>query len=358
MADLRALLQKLSNEVGVSGRERAVRALVKSEIEGLVDRSEVDALGNLITYKAGDGPEPRLRVMLSAHMDEVGFMITKIEKNGLLRFSSVGGPDQRTLLGKHVLIGDDRVPGIIGSPPPHLLSRDQLTRIVSIDDMTIDIGAAGDKDANGKVKVGDYATFATSFRVLSDDPAFPTVRGKAFDDRVGCTVLIGLLAERYPVDIIGLFSVQEEVGLRGARVAAYRTEPDAAVALEGNTCDDTPRLPDEEATPVTRVGDGPAITIMDRSFFTHPGMLRLFREAAEAEGIPMQYRAPGFGGTDSGAIHLSRAGVPSIQAGIPCRYIHGPASILNMNDLTNTVRLVGAALRRIDRSYLNRENER
>jgi putative aminopeptidase FrvX len=356
MADLRAVLEKLSNEFGVSGRERAVRLLVKNEIEGLVDRLTVDALGNLITYKAGDGPEPRLRVMLSAHMDEVGFMITKVEKNGLLRFAGVGGPDQRTLLGKRVVIGDERLPGIIGALPPHLLSRDQLNRIVPIEEMAIDIGATGDKEAGVKVKVGDYATFATRFSVLSDDPAFPTVRGKAFDDRVGCTVLIGLLAEHYPVDIVGLFSVQEEVGLRGARVAAYRTEPDAAIALEGNTCDDTPRLPDEETTPVTRVGDGPAITIMDRSFFTHPGMLRLFRETAAAEGIPIQYRAPGFGGTDTGAIHLSRAGVPSIQAGIPCRYIHGPASILNMNDLTNTVRLAGAALRRINRIYLTREN--
>ena len=321
-----------------------------------MDRLEVDALGNLITYKAGDGPEPRLRIMLSAHMDEVGFMITKIEKSGMLRFAGVGGPDQRTLFGKRVLIGDERLPGIIGAPPPHLLSRDQLNRIVPIDELTIDIGASGDKEASGKVKVGDYATFATRFSVLSADPAFPTVRGKAFDDRVGCTVLIGLLAERYPVDIIGLFSVQEEVGLRGARVAAYRTEPDAAIALEGNTCDDTPRLPDDEATPVTRVGDGPAITIMDRSFFTHPGLLRLFRETAAAEAIPIQYRAPGFGGTDTGAIHLSRAGVPCIQTGIPCRYIHGPASILNMNDLTNTVRLAGAALRRINRGYLTRED--
>ncbi len=356
MVDLRGLLERLSNEMGVSGRERAVRTLVKNEVEALVDRLEVDALGNLITYKAGDGPEPRLRIMLSAHMDEVGFMITKVEKNGLLRFAGVGGPDRRTLLGKRLIIGDERLVGIIGAQPPHLLNRDQCDRSVPIEELAIDIGATSDKEAGGKVKVGDYATFATRFSVLSEDPAFPTVRGKAFDDRVGCSALIGLLAERYPVDIVGLFSVQEEVGLRGARVAAYRTEPDAAIALEGNTCDDTPRPPDEEGTPVTRVGDGPAITIMDRSFFTHPGMLRLFRETAEAEGIPIQYRAPGFGGTDTGAIHLSRAGVPSIQAGIPCRYIHGPASILNLNDLTNTVRLVGAALQRIDRGYLMRQD--
>jgi tetrahedral aminopeptidase len=353
--DLQAILERLSNEAGVSGRERAVRALVLKEIEGLVDRSEVDVMGNLIAYKAGDGPEPRLRVMLSAHMDEVGFMITHVEKNGFLRFRGVGGPDVRTLLGKRLLIGDERVPGVIGAPPPHLQKREQRNRLPDIEDLAIDIGATSDKEAGAKVKVGDYATFATRFAVLSEDPAWPAVRGKALDDRVGCTALIGLLAERYPVDVVALFSVQEEVGLRGARVAAYRVAPDAAVALEGNTCDDSPRPPDEESTPVTRVGDGPAITIMDRSFFAHPGLLRLFRETAAAEGIPMQYRAPGFGGTDTGAIHLSREGVPSIQAGIPSRYINGPASILNMNDLHNTVRLVGAALRRIDRTHINRE---
>jgi putative aminopeptidase FrvX len=355
MADLRGLLEKLSNEFGVSGRERTVRALVRSEIEGLVDRVEVDALGNLIAYKAGDGPEPRLRVMLSAHMDEVGFIITKIEKNGLLRFHQVGGPEVRTLLAKRLVIGDDRIAGVIGAPPIHLQSVDQRNKIIGIDHLTIDIGATSDKDANSHVKVGDYATFATRFTVLSDDPAWPTVRGKAFDDRAGCTALIGILAERYPVDVVGVFSVQEEVGLRGARVAAFRTEPDAAIALEGTICDDLPKPPDEEATPVTRLGDGPAVTLMDRSVVSHPGLLRLLRETAEAENIAIQYKAPGLGGTDAGAIHLARVGVPSIVAAIPCRYIHGPAAILNLNDLTNTVGLVSAALRRIDRSYVERE---
>jgi endoglucanase len=354
MADLRAILEKLSNECGVSGRERAVRAIIKTEIEGLVDRMEVDVLGNLIAYKAGDGPEPRLRVMVSAHMDEVGFMITKIEKNGLLRFHAVGGPEPRTLLAKRLSIGDDHVVGIIGAPPPHLQSQEQRNRVLDIEDLAIDIGATSDKDAGAKVKLGDYATFATRFMVLSEDPAWPAVRGKAFDDRAGCTALIGILAERYPVDLVAVFAVQEEVGSRGARVAAYRGEPDAAIALEGTICDDTPRPPDEEATPVTRLGDGPAITLMDRTFFAHPGLLRLFRAVAEAESIAVQYKAPGLGGTDAGPIHLARAGVPSIVASIPSRYIHGPASILNLNDLTNTVRLVSAALRRIELGDISR----
>ncbi|MCX7668644.1 MAG: M20/M25/M40 family metallo-hydrolase, partial [Anaerolineae bacterium] len=198
-------------------------------------------------------------------------------------------------------------------------------------------------------------TFATRFAVLSEDPAWPTVRGKAFDDRAGCTALIGLLAERYPVDLYAVFTVQEEVGLRGARVAAYRVAPDAAIALEGTICDDTPRPPAEDVSPVTRLGAGPAITLMDRSLVSHPGMVKLLQDAAAAEGIAIQYKEPALGGTDSGAIHLTRAGVPAITVAVPCRYIHSPASILNLNDLTNTVKLVAAALRRVERRDLVRE---
>ena len=223
-----------------------MRSLIKAEVEPLVDRLEVDAMGNLITFKAGTGAEPRLKVMLSAHMDEVGFMITEVDKSGLLKFVPVGGIDARLLLAKRVLVGGDRVggdrvPGVITGPVPHLQTAESKRRVLEIDDLAIDIGAGDEKAANGKVKQGDYGVFATKFQPLSDDPAWPTVRGKAFDDRAGCAALIGLLAERYPVDLYGVFTVQEEVGLRGARVAAYRVEPDAAIALEGTICDDLPQ---------------------------------------------------------------------------------------------------------------------
>ncbi len=355
MADLCALLEKLSNEFGPSGHEKAVRALIRAEVASLVDRLEVDALGNLIAFKAGVGPEPRLRVMVSAHMDEVGFMVLSIEKGGLLRFARVGGVDGRMWLAKRVVVGDDKIPGVIGIKPPHLTSDKERNRIPDIEDLAIDIGAQNDKGAEAKVKVGDYGTFATRFTVLSTDPAWPTVRGKAFDDRAGCTALIGLLEERYPVDLVAVFTVQEEVGLRGARVAGYRVAPDAAIALEGTICDDTPKEPDEDVSPVTRLGAGPAITLMDRSLVSHPGLVRLLQEAAAAEGIAVQYKQPALGGTDSGAIHLTRGGVPAVTVAVPCRYIHSPASILNLNDLTNTVKLVAAALRRVNREYLVRE---
>ena len=350
------VLARLSNEVGVSGRERAVRKLIRELIAGLaLDHVEVDALGNLSVFKAGTGPEPRLRVMLAAHMDEVGLMITRIDKSGLLHFHIVGGVEERLLAGKRVVIGDEKVPGVIGAPVPHLQSAEQARKAITAADLLVDIGANSDKEAEAKVKVGDYGTFATSFTLLGDDPAWPAVRGKALDDRVGCTALVGLLAGSYPVDVVGVFTVQEEVGLRGAGVASYRLQPDAAIVLEGTICDDAPRPPDEDETPVTRLGDGPALTIMDRSFVAHPGLLALLRESATAEGLAIQYKAPLLGGTDAGSLHTARGGVPTAVVAVPCRYIHGPAAILNLDDLTCTVSLVGAALRRLDRHFLQRE---
>jgi endoglucanase len=277
-----------------------------------------------------------------------------VGKGGALSFRAVGGLDARLLLAKRVVIGDDRVPGVITAPVPHLQRGAAAGKVLDLDDLAIDIGASDDKAAGAKVKAGDYGVFATSFTVLNDDPAWPTVRGKAFDDRAGCTALIALLAERYPVDLYGVFTVQEEVGLRGARVAAYAIAPDAAIALEGTICDDLPQPPDEDSTPVTQLGAGPAITLMDRSLISHPGLLRLLREVARREGLAVQYKAPGLGGTDSGAIHLARAGVPAITVAVPCRYIHGPAALMNLNDLAHTVQLVAAALRRIDASHLAR----
>jgi len=351
---LRDLLRCLSEAFGPSGNEGAVRKLVREEIKDAADSLQVDAMGNLIAFKAGDGPEPRMKIMVSAHMDEVGLMITEINKNGTLSFKAPS-IDPRMLLAKRLVIGAERVPGIIGAPVPHLQKGDAASRVVGADELFIDIGATDEKGANGKVKVGDFATFATTFTPLSDDPAWPTVRGKAFDDRAGCAALVTLLkGGPYPVDLYGVFTVQEEVGLRGARVAAYRVDPQAAFALEGTICDDLPRPPDEDSTPVTRLGDGPAITLMDRSLIAHPGIIRALREAAEAESIRVQYKAPGLGGTDSGAIHLIRAGIPATAVAAPCRYIHGPAAILNLNDLAATVHLMDATLRRIAPEHITR----
>lgn len=340
-------LQILSNEYGPSGNEVAVRKRIREMLSDSADSIEVDALGNTYVYRAGGGEAPRLRVMLAAHMDEVGFMVTSIEKSGLLRFRAIGGLEARLLLAKRVVIGEDRVPGVIGAQPPHLAKAGDGHAVPEMDSLAIDIGASNDTDAKSKVKVGDYGTFATRFSALSAHESSPTVMGKAFDDRAGCSVLVDLLREQHPVDVIGVFTVQEEVGLRGARVAAFRAKPDAAIILEGTVCDDLPRPEDEDETPVTRLGAGPAVTLMDRRHVSHPGLLRLLQDSAAAEGISIQYKAPGIGGTDAGMIHLAHEGVPAISVATPCRYIHSPAAILNVNDLTATHALVRAALRRL-----------
>ena len=332
-------LKELSEAFGVSGCEDEVRELIIGAIKDHVDEYNVDALGNFIALKRGTG-ESNLRVMLAAHMDEVGLMITHIEKDGSLRFRPVGGLDDRILLAKKVLIGEKRVPGVIGVKPIHLLKKEERQKVVKVEQMAIDIGATSREEAEKVVKIGDYAAFATEFAELGD-----TVKGKAFDDRVGCTVLIELLKERYPFDLYAAFTVQEEVGLRGAKVAAYAIKPDVAFVLEGTIADDLPK--ERDISPTTELGKGPAITIMDRTFIADRRLIDLLVETAKELGIPYQFKQPGVGGTDAGAIHLSREGVPSVTVAVPCRYIHSPACLLSLEDFENTVKLMKGALARL-----------
>jgi len=333
-------LKELSEAFGVAGCEDEVRQLIRKHVEPYVDEISVDSLGNLITRKKGDGGIP-LKVMLTAHMDEVGFMITHIDEKGYLHFRAVGGIDARILPGKKVVIGEKRVPGVIGIKPVHLLEEEERKRIVPIDKLMIDIGVADKAAAEKLVNVGDYATFATNFVELGSR----TVRGKAFDDRVGCAVLAELVKEQYPFDLYAVFTVQEEVGLRGAKVAAYAVDPDVAFSLEGTIADDLPKKKD--VSPTSRLGHGPVITIADRTFIAFQPLVKLLVETAEAEGIPYQFKQPLVGGTDSGAIHLTKEGIPSATVAVPCRYIHSPASVLNLDDFDNTVRLMKATLKKL-----------
>jgi len=335
------LLQRLSDARGVSGNEDAVREIIIEEIKSYVDEYEVDNIGNLIaTVHARDGVENPHRVMVAAHMDEIGLMVVHIESSGVLRFDTVGGVDPRILPGKRVVVGKESVPGVIGLKAIHLLTREEWTTPAKIVKMYIDIGAKNKEDAESVVGIGDYACFSTQSEVFG-----PTLKGKAFDDRAGCAALVELVQERYDVELVAVFSVQEEVGLRGARVAAYAVEPEVAFALEGTICDDLPRK--EDITSVTQLGKGPAITVMDRSVISDRRLLDLVVRAAEEEGIPYQFKAPGLGGTDVGAIHLSREGVPSLPMAVPCRYIHTPVSILDLEDFRNMIALMKATLRRL-----------
>jgi putative aminopeptidase FrvX len=335
------LLEELSNAFGPSGCEQEVRRLLARAVRDHMDDLKTDALGNLIAFKQGRGPEPRLKVMVDAHIDEVGLMITRIEKNGTLGFRAVGGIDDRLLLAKQVVVGEKRIPGVILAAPVHLTRPEQRQQVIKIDQLAIDIGASSEDEARSLVQIGDYAAFATRFQMLSED-GLRVAKGKAFDDRAGCAVAAALAEGEYDVDLYLSFSAQEEVGMRGAKVAAFRLEPDVAFALEGTVCDDTPKK--EDVSPTTRLGQGPAITLMDRSFIADKRLVQLLTDTASTEGIPCQFKQPGVGSTDAGAIHLSRAGVPSIALAVPCRYIHSPVSLLSLNDFDNLVALMKAAL--------------
>jgi endoglucanase len=344
------LLETLSNAFGPSGCEDEVRRLLARNLRDKVDDLQTDALGNLIAFKQGTGPEPRLKVMVDAHTDEVGLMITRIEKNGLLGFRAVGGIDPRLLMAKGVVVGEQRIPGVITAPPIHLTKAKQRKQVIKIDQLAIDIGTSSADEAKGLVKMGDYAAFDTRFQVLSED-GLRAVKGKAFDDRIGCAVAAALAEGEYAVDLYLSFSAQEEVGLRGARVAAFRIEPDVAFALEGTVCDDTPKK--EDVSPTTELGKGPAITVMDRSFVADKRLVRLLTEVAEANGLPYQIKQPGVGGTDAGAIHLSKTGVPSAAVAVPCRYIHAPVSMASLNDFDNLVALVKATLQALPEKWVD-----
>ena len=337
------LLEKLSNAIGVSGDERAVRMMVLKEIEGHADEIKVDALGNVLATKkgsstgSGEAKPNRLKVMLAAHMDEVGFMITYDDGKGVFRFSVVGGIDDRQLAGKPVWVGKEKIPGVIGAKPIHLTTASERKSIIPVKSLRIDVG---EKNAS-RVKVGDWATFATEFQRLGS-----SIRAKALDDRLGVTNLIELLKNAPPnIDLLAAFTVQEEVGLRGARVAAFAFDPDLALALDCTPAHDLPRWDGEENTQYnSRLDHGPALYIADRGTLSDPRLIRHFVETAEARGIPYQIRQPGGGGTDAGAIHKQRAGIPSMSISIPGRYLHTAASIVRVNDWKHTLNLLHAAL--------------
>lgn len=338
-------LKRLSEAVGVSGNEDEVRRIVIDAIASKVDEYRVDSIGNVIALKKSDGSSD-LKVMVAAHMDEVGFMISQIEENGLLRFFKVGGLDDRILPAKVVWIGDEKVPGVIGIEPPHLTEADERKKPIKAKKLAIDIGTSSRAEAEKLVQQGNYATFATEFVELDPEgEGGRTVRGKAFDDRVGCAALIELLETQYPFDLYAAFTVQEEVGLRGAQVAAFAVEPDLAFVLEGTGANEIPTKKD--VSPSTRLGHGPAITIMDRSFIADRRLVRLLVDTAEELGIPYQIKQPGIGGTDAGAIHQTKAGVPSVTVSVPCRYIHSPAAILSLDDFDHTVQLVRQSFLRL-----------
>jgi endoglucanase len=339
------LLERLSNACAVSGDEGEVRKIVLEEVSSHADDVKVDALGNVLVTRRSKN-ENALRVMVAAHMDEVGLMLTNEDGEGLYRFEVVGGLEAWKLAGKAVWVGKEHRPGVIGLKPIHLAERDELQRAVNLDGLRVDLGPGG------KAAVGEWAVFSTNFTQLG-----PSLRGKALDDRIGVATLIELV-KHAPADIhlLAAFTVQEENGLRGAKVAAYAFDPDMAIVLDCTPAYDLPVWDGSENVRYNaRLGAGPAIYVADSATLSNPRLVRYLLETAEEHGIPYQIRQPGGGGTDAGAIHNQRAGIPSVSISVPGRYLHSPASLVRLTDWENTVALVQTALSNLSPEILKIE---
>lgn len=321
------MLGRLSNTMSVSGNEKEIRKLLK-ELAAPYGEITTDTMGNLYVHKPGKGK----RIMACAHMDEVGMIVKGIMEDGLLAYTAIG-IDSRVCVSKRVVVGPDKVPGVIGAKAIHLQRREDLDKSIPHGELFVDIGAESREDALKYVSVGDYISFDTEFSYFGDG----RMKGKALDDRLGCAVVLELLRENYDCDFYGVFTVQEEVGMRGAMAAAYRVEPDLALIFEGTTANDMPEC--EGHQHVTKVGQGPAISMMDGATIVNPKLFKAMKQTAEEAGIPYQVRQGTKGGTDAGAIHKAGAGALAIGISVPCRYIHGPVSVASVSDFENAVAL-------------------
>ena len=330
-------LRTLCSLDGVTGNEGPVREYIQNRVAPCADEITVDPMGNLIVFKKGK-KTPSKRVMLAAHMDEVGVIVTDITDEGYLRFACAGGIDRRVLPGKEVYVGPQRVYGVIGSKPVHLLKDDERKRVPKVDEMYIDIGAK-DKDAASKsVSPGDTGTFDPETVLFGDG----FLKAKAIDDRVGCSALIKLIEGELPIDCWFVFTVQEEVGCRGVLGAAFRLEPDIAIILEGTTAADLPSV--KGAKRICSPGKGVVIPFMDRGTIYDREFYRLATETAEKHGIRWQTKSYIAGGTDASAVQRSRGGAKVIGMAAAMRNIHSPACVAAVSDIEDLPRLAGALL--------------
>lgn len=336
------ILEKLSNACGVAGREDEVRGLMKGLLEPHVDEVWEDKLGNVIGVKRGGEGSPS--IMLAAHMDEIGLLVRNITDKGFLQFAKIGGIDDRILVAQKVIVhtSKEAITGVIGSRPPHIMKEEERKKVVEADQLFIDVGAEDKKDAEEMgIRVGDPVSFDIKFTRVGRD----AVVGKAFDDRVGCAVLVETMKRVGEVDctVYAVGTIQEEVGLRGATTAAFKIYPDVGVAIDVTIAGDVPGVKEVEA-PI-KMRRGPSLTVADSGLITHPKVLRWLIDAAEESEVPYQLEAGLRGTTDAAKISLTKEGVPSGVVSIPTRYIHSPACMLSLTDLENAVKLVVAAIR-------------
>ena len=326
------LLKKLTEASGISGNEKEVRNIIIDEIKNCVDNIKIDGIGNIIACKKGNNSLPR--VMITAHMDEVGLMITDIDNSALLKFTTVGGIDKRILVSKCVKVGKNKIPGVIGAKPIHLQKKEEWTKVLDLNKLYIDIGVSSKEEAEKLVKIGDYVVFDSEYVEFGNN----LVKAKSLDNRVGCSLLIDLLKEESSFGFYGVFTVMEEIGLVGSGPAAYTVEPDISIVLEGTLCSDVPDMDEHQTS--THLGRGPAISLIDRTTIFDKDLRNKIVKVAEKYSIPYQYRKSSFGGNDSGKIHQAKDGSITATISVPCRYIHSPVSIMCKDDYKNTFNLL------------------
>ncbi len=338
------LLEKLSNALGISGFEDEVRSIMIGELEKFCDSVEVDKLGNVIGKREGKGPT----VLLTAHMDEVGFMVRYIDDKGFIKFVPVGGWDPRVIPEQRVLIKTEKdlIPGIIGMKPVHIVEPEEAKKAPKIEDLFIDVGASSKEEAEKwGIKPGCPIFPDSKFKLMKNGKM---AMGKAFDDRVGCVVLIRAmeLLKDVPLDakVYAVGTIQEEMGLRGAFAATFETKPDIGLALDVCIPGDMPGL--KEYSHV-QLGKGPAIGVREARMVAHPKVVRMLVEAAEAEGIPYQYDIIERGATDSSAMQITAGGTAVSAVNVPTRYIHSHTGVVHLDDVENAAKLVAAFLKRL-----------
>lgn len=330
-------LKELTDIPGISGQEYLVREYIISKIEGKCEYF-VDPLGNIIVFKKGENT-PKNKIYFSAHMDEVGFIVTDITDDGNLRFATSGGIDSRVILGKHVEIGEKRIPGVIGGTPIHMLKKDELYTPPKVEDMLIDIGAKDKADAEQHVNIGDFVVYYAPMIEMGDN----AIVGKALDDRIGCALMIDLINSELPYDVHFGFTTQEEVGCMGGETAAYTVAPDIGIALEATTASDIAGV--EKSGYVTTQGEGPAISFKDRGTTYDMELYRLTLEAAKKAGIPAQAKLGVFGGNEARVIQTAKGGSRVVAISLPTRYIHSPSSVVDKRDIASTRQLIDVLIK-------------
>lgn len=346
------MLKELTEASGIPGYEADIREVMRRYLKPIGKLSQ-DNMGSLICEKPGKSPAPK--IMLAGHMDEIGFMVKHVSSDGFIKFTTLGGWWDHVLLGQRVSIKTTKgdVQGVIGAKPPHLLSQDERTKLLARKNMYIDIGASSEKDVEkAGVRVGDPIVPVSAFTVLANPK---TYMSKAFDDRVGCGVLISSLsslpASKHPNTIYGVATVQEEVGVRGASTSVEMVSPDISIILESDIAGDVPGIkPDESSTKLT---GGPSLLLYDARMIPNLKLRDLVIDTAKKSKIPLQFTTMEGGATDGSVIHLHKHGVPTVVLGVPTRHIHSHNSIIHRGDFDYTVKLLNILLQKLDKKLVD-----